>query len=76
MADFGERVAWQPERPKFKPLHLLTSWFFTALALYVAAVVSVLNGVLTSIHGLLMGWRHLLLTGDQAQHLAAEAARE
>jgi uncharacterized membrane protein YvlD (DUF360 family) len=39
MADYGERVAWQPERPKFKPLHLLVSWFFTALALYVAAAI-------------------------------------
>jgi uncharacterized membrane protein YvlD (DUF360 family) len=39
MADYGERVAWQPERPKFKPLHLLAAWFFTALALYVAAAI-------------------------------------
>jgi uncharacterized membrane protein YvlD (DUF360 family) len=39
MADYGERVAWQPERPKFEPLHLLVSWFFTALALYVAAAI-------------------------------------
>ena len=44
MADYGERVAWQPERPKFKPLHLLAAWFFTALALYVAA------GILPGVH--------------------------
>jgi uncharacterized membrane protein YvlD (DUF360 family) len=39
MAEYGEHVAWQPERPKFKPLRLLVAWFFTALALYVAALI-------------------------------------
>jgi uncharacterized membrane protein YvlD (DUF360 family) len=39
MAEYGEHVAWNPERPKFKVLHLLASWFFTALALYVAAAI-------------------------------------
>jgi uncharacterized membrane protein YvlD (DUF360 family) len=39
MADYGEHVTWNPERPKFKVLRLLVAWFFTALALYVAAAI-------------------------------------
>ena len=28
---------WQPERPRLRPLQLVVSWFFSALALLVAA---------------------------------------
>jgi uncharacterized membrane protein YvlD (DUF360 family) len=28
---------WQPERPRFRPLHLLRTWLFSAIALVVAA---------------------------------------
>jgi uncharacterized membrane protein YvlD (DUF360 family) len=38
-AKYGQSVAWEPERPKFKPVRLLLSWIVTALALYFAAVV-------------------------------------
>jgi uncharacterized membrane protein YvlD (DUF360 family) len=34
---FGERVAWHPERPRFKLGRLLVSWLSTALALLVTA---------------------------------------
>jgi uncharacterized membrane protein YvlD (DUF360 family) len=34
---YGQRVAWQPERPRFRPLRLLLSWALTALSLWVAA---------------------------------------
>jgi uncharacterized membrane protein YvlD (DUF360 family) len=39
MADYGEAVTWQPERPRFKPLRLLLSWVLTAAALWVAAAI-------------------------------------
>jgi len=39
MAEYGERVAWDPERPRFKPLRLVITWFFTATAVWVAAAV-------------------------------------
>jgi uncharacterized membrane protein YvlD (DUF360 family) len=38
-AEYGAPVAWQPERPRFKPLRLLVSWIFTAAALWVAAAI-------------------------------------
>jgi uncharacterized membrane protein YvlD (DUF360 family) len=37
--DYGETVAWQPERPRFRPLRLLISWALTALSLWFAALV-------------------------------------
>jgi hypothetical protein len=36
---YGEAVAWQPERPKFKPLRLVLSWAVTAASLWVAAMI-------------------------------------
>jgi uncharacterized membrane protein YvlD (DUF360 family) len=39
MSDYGQAVTWQPERPRFKPLRLLISWFVTATALWVAAAI-------------------------------------
>jgi uncharacterized membrane protein YvlD (DUF360 family) len=36
---YGEAVTWQPDRPRFKPLRLLISWFLTATALWVAAAI-------------------------------------
>jgi uncharacterized membrane protein YvlD (DUF360 family) len=36
---YGEAVAWQPERPRFKPLRLLLSWALTAVSLWVAATI-------------------------------------
>ena len=36
---YGEAVAWQPERPQFKPLRLLLSWALTAVSLWVAATI-------------------------------------
>jgi uncharacterized membrane protein YvlD (DUF360 family) len=38
-AVYGEAVAWQPERPRFKPLRLLLSWVLTAASLGVAAAI-------------------------------------
>jgi uncharacterized membrane protein YvlD (DUF360 family) len=38
-ASYGEAVAWQPERPRFKPLRLLLSWALTAVSLWVAATI-------------------------------------
>jgi uncharacterized membrane protein YvlD (DUF360 family) len=38
-AEYGEAVAWQPDRPKFKPLRLLLSWALTAAALWAAAAI-------------------------------------
>ena len=32
-------LAWKPERPRLRPLHLAVSWVLTAVALYVAAWV-------------------------------------
>ncbi|HEU6443463.1 MAG TPA: phage holin family protein [Gaiellaceae bacterium] len=39
MPEYGEAVVWRPEPPRLKPLRLLISWFFTAVALYVAALI-------------------------------------
>jgi uncharacterized membrane protein YvlD (DUF360 family) len=36
---YGQTVAWQPDRPRFKPLRLLVSWVLTAVALWVAAAI-------------------------------------
>jgi uncharacterized membrane protein YvlD (DUF360 family) len=38
-ASYAETVTWKPERPRFKPLRLLVSWFLTALALWIAAAI-------------------------------------
>jgi len=38
-SSYGEEVAWQPERPRFKPLRLILSWVLTAVALGVAAAI-------------------------------------
>ncbi len=34
---YGEAVAWQPAKPRFKPLRLLVSWLLSAAALVIAA---------------------------------------
>jgi uncharacterized membrane protein YvlD (DUF360 family) len=34
---YGERVAWQPERPRLRPFRLAVSWVVSAASLYVAA---------------------------------------
>jgi len=34
---YGERVSWQPEKPRFKPVRLVIAWLTAALALLVAA---------------------------------------
>jgi uncharacterized membrane protein YvlD (DUF360 family) len=39
MSEYGRPVTWQPDRPRFKPLRLLISWFLTAAALWVAAAI-------------------------------------
>ena len=39
MPEYGQAVTWTPERPRLKPVRLLLSWFFTAVSLWVAAVV-------------------------------------
>jgi len=36
-AAYGERPAWQPERPRLHPLRLLASWVVSSIALLVAA---------------------------------------
>ena len=38
-AEYGKRVAWEPQRPRFKPIRLLLSWIVTAVALWVAAAI-------------------------------------
>ncbi len=38
-AGYGETVTWHPERPRFRPLHLLVSWALTAFALWFSALV-------------------------------------
>jgi uncharacterized membrane protein YvlD (DUF360 family) len=38
-AGYGEAVAWEPARPKFKPVRVLLSWASTAAALGVAAAI-------------------------------------
>jgi uncharacterized membrane protein YvlD (DUF360 family) len=47
--EYGEAVSWQPERLRFRPLHLLLSWLLTAAALWFAALV--LPGVSVVDHG-------------------------
>jgi uncharacterized membrane protein YvlD (DUF360 family) len=39
MSEYGQPVTWRPDRPRFKPLRLLISWFLTAAALWVAAAI-------------------------------------
>jgi uncharacterized membrane protein YvlD (DUF360 family)/predicted AlkP superfamily pyrophosphatase or phosphodiesterase len=34
---YGEAVAWQPAKPRYKPLRLLVSWLLSAAALVIAA---------------------------------------
>ena len=36
-APHGERPAWKPERPRFRPFRLLLSWLVAAASLLVAA---------------------------------------
>src|SRR3954467_1175220 len=36
-ADYGERVAWAPARPRIHPVQLLVAWLLSAAALLVAA---------------------------------------
>jgi uncharacterized membrane protein YvlD (DUF360 family) len=36
---YGERVAWKPERPRFRPVRLLVAWVVTAAALWIAAAI-------------------------------------
>ncbi len=38
-SEYGEPVSWEPDKPKFKPVRLLISWFLTAIALLVAAII-------------------------------------
>ncbi len=38
-ASYGEAVAWDPERPRFKPLRVVLSWALTAASLWVAAAI-------------------------------------
>jgi uncharacterized membrane protein YvlD (DUF360 family) len=38
-AAYGESVAWDPERPRFKPLRVLVSWALTGASLGVAAAI-------------------------------------
>jgi uncharacterized membrane protein YvlD (DUF360 family) len=47
-AAFGERLTWNPERPRLRPGGLIVSWIVSALALVVAAAI--LPG--TSVEGL------------------------
>ena len=39
MSSYGEAVAWEPERPRFRPLRLLISWALTAISLWAAAMI-------------------------------------
>jgi putative membrane protein len=34
---FGERVAWEPAKPRFRPVQLVFSWLLSAAALFVSA---------------------------------------
>jgi uncharacterized membrane protein YvlD (DUF360 family) len=36
---YDERVTWQPERPRFRPLRLILAWIVGAAAVYVAAAI-------------------------------------
>jgi uncharacterized membrane protein YvlD (DUF360 family) len=48
-SDYGEVVAWHPERLRFRPWHLLLWWLVTTIALWFAALV--LPGVSIAGHG-------------------------
>ena len=48
-AAYGDAVAWQPERPRYRPLRLLLSWALTAVSLWAAAAI--LPGVDIEEHG-------------------------
>ncbi|HXV57475.1 MAG TPA: phage holin family protein [Gaiellaceae bacterium] len=37
--DYGERVAWEPARPRFRPTRLVLSWLISAASLFVAAAI-------------------------------------
>jgi uncharacterized membrane protein YvlD (DUF360 family) len=49
MADYGERVKWEPERPKLKLGRLLIAWVSTTVSLWFAALI--LPGVDIVDHG-------------------------
>jgi uncharacterized membrane protein YvlD (DUF360 family) len=36
---YGDAVKWQPEAPKFRPLHLLVVWLIAGVAVFVAAAI-------------------------------------
>ena len=36
---YDERVTWQPERPRFRPVRLILAWIVGAAAVYVAAAI-------------------------------------
>ena len=36
---YGEAVAWQPDRPRLRPLHLIVSWALSALAIFVSSEI-------------------------------------
>jgi uncharacterized membrane protein YvlD (DUF360 family)/predicted AlkP superfamily pyrophosphatase or phosphodiesterase len=38
-AGYGEAVAWQPERPRFKVGQLVLSWLLTGVSLWIAAIL-------------------------------------
>ena len=38
-ATFGDAVTWHPERPKYRPLHVVLAWLISAAALLVAATL-------------------------------------
>ena len=38
-AVYGQEVAWEPDRPRFRPLRLLLSWLLTGIALWFAALI-------------------------------------
>jgi uncharacterized membrane protein YvlD (DUF360 family) len=46
---YGESVAWQPERLRFRPIRLVLSWLLTGLGLWFAALL--LPGVAIENHG-------------------------
>ena len=39
MPEYGQTVTWTPERPRLRPIRLVLSWAFTAVALGVAALI-------------------------------------
>ena len=36
---YGAEIAWEPAKPRLRPLHLLVSWGVAAAALYVGAIL-------------------------------------